>query len=70
MRVIIEFECDNAAFEGRVLQGEVLQILYQAHVKIGEQLARQEGCVCAALESADQLRDSNGNTVGKIEVVR
>jgi hypothetical protein len=68
MKIIIEFECDNAAFEGWLFQREVLRILLDAHRKIGEQLSRKEGCVCTALESADKLLDSNGNTVGSVKV--
>ena len=57
MKVSIEFDCDNDAFQGRMLQGEVLKILYQAQKKIGEMYPK---------DGAAKLLDSNGNTVGKV----
>lgn len=78
MKVIIEFECDNDAFVGDddweqdlidTFYTEVGNVLEQAREKIVEQRRREDGCVCTALESADKLLDSNGNTVGTVRVV-
>jgi len=62
MIIKIEFDTDNDAFEGRMLQGEMLKVLYQAHQKIG----------IITLEKADEvelkLRDSDGKLVGFVYV--
>lgn len=65
--VTITFETDNAAFEDEP-ELEVDRLLRQARIKVFAQLARAPGCVCTAPEAGDKLLDSNGNTVGKVEV--
>ena len=62
MRVTIQFETDNDAFQGRMLQGEVLRILHQASKHIGEIHASNSE------EVEMKLQDSNGNTVGYVQV--
>jgi hypothetical protein len=58
VKVKIEIDCDNAAFEGN-WTGEVQAILEQA----GNLLDTMGGCL-----DHTTLMDSNGNTVGKMEV--
>lgn len=64
MKVTIEFETDNDAFQGRMLQGEVIKVLYQAQEKIGKM------AVFKTEEMEMKLRDSNGNTVGYVRVTK
>lgn len=66
MKVVIEIECDNAAFEddfgaelSHILSTVPLRVLHQRH---------RPGSACDATEWSDKLLDSNGNTVGKVEV--
>jgi len=70
VKVKIEFDTDNAAFEGEGLGLELARVLGRARLNILSQMARRPGCVCDAPESADKLRDSNGNTIGTVEVTR
>lgn len=75
MKIIIEFECDNAAFEdGCIYDGciysELRQVFHQAERKILNQLAREPATVCDTPEAADKLLDTNGNTIGKVVVER
>ncbi len=58
---------DNAAFEDDPT--ELRKILGTCYEKVLNQLAREPGCVCTALEVDDKLLDSNGNTVGTIKLV-
>jgi hypothetical protein len=64
VKVTIEFETDNDAFQGRMLQGEVIKVLYQAQEKIGKM------AVFKTEEMEMKLRDSNGNTVGYVRVTK
>lgn len=66
MRIKIEFNTDSAAFED--FYAELTYTLQQANSKVLQQLARQPATQCRAPESADKLLDSNGNTVGSVEV--
>jgi hypothetical protein len=68
VKVRIEFDMDNAAFEDD-LNGALQFIFAQAHRKIHEQLERKEA-LCKAPEAADKLLDLNGNTVGSIELLK
>lgn len=56
MRVEIQFDMDNAAFEDPL---EVVRVLERAVIKIKGQAERASG-----QPEVDQLRDSNGNVVG------
>jgi hypothetical protein len=60
--VRIEFETDNAAFEANGFQGELEQLLHSAVATI----TRINGCIVGPCDV--KLRDSNGNTVGKVSV--
>jgi len=68
MRVLIEIDCRNSAFDH--LEDELARILSLCSAKIARQLERDPGCVCEAPEADDKLLDSNGNTVGTIRVER
>lgn len=65
MKVSIEFECVNAAFQDDLAR-EVLQLLSKAVPKILLH-AIQEGRG-PETESQGRLRDTNGNTVGSIVI--
>lgn len=67
MRVTITFDTDNAAFQDGGIYYELRKILRDAERKIQEQLERPP-CRCTHPESSDKLLDSNGNTVGTLEV--
>lgn len=64
MKVKIEFEVGNAAFEDD-FHGELLLVLRQATAKVVQQLYRTE-CSCTTPEAADILLDSNGNRIGTV----
>jgi len=66
MKILIEFDCNNAAFTDD-FHGEVASMLVQANHKIREAMERRS-CACDPPESSNRLLDTNGNTVGKIEV--
>ena len=55
MKVSITINTDNAAFDGPELEGEVARILRMAANKIIDG------------ERSFNLKDINGNTVGKVE---
>jgi len=55
MRVVIEFDCDNASFEDYP-RGEIRSVIDKAMVKIMRQLDDPS--------ESDVLMDSNGNRVG------
>jgi hypothetical protein len=57
MKFTLEINCDNAAFEGSGRNFEVVRILH----KLGKDFARSDS---DAMESGN-LRDVNGNTVGR-----
>lgn len=61
MRVKIEFDCDNAAFEDN--PGEINFILDRCKAKL-EQLAPYQAS--AGEPVIAKLRDTNGNTVGSL----
>lgn len=65
MKVCIEFDCNNSAFDGDGFCFELKSILQQAVQKIIAQSNRSP-CLCAWPESADKLLDTNGNTVGTV----
>jgi hypothetical protein len=67
MKITIEFETDNAAFEGELFGGELKKVLNQARLKVLRQRHRPPA-LCEHLESMDKLLDTNGNTVGTVEV--
>jgi hypothetical protein len=67
MKIIIEIECDNAAFEGGNRWRELKRILAEVPRKVAE-INRRKPCLCDAPEASDKLLDINGNTVGKITV--
>ena len=67
MKVRIEFDTDNAAFEDG-FGYELAKVLGQASDKVIRQMSRCDGCVCDAPERDDVLLDSNGNTVGTVRI--
>ncbi len=69
MRVEIEFACDNAAFED-AFPTEIRMLMEQAAGKIDQMVEQTpEGlCLPAGEESGAFLRDTNGNTCGKVTV--
>ena len=67
MKLFIEIEMNNAAFDGDPLP-EVVRLLEQAVGKVAMQLVRPEATVCDAPESTDKLLDINGNTVGSVRL--
>lgn len=69
MKVIVEIECDNAAFEGKNFVPQVAWILGTAAGKLQRLLGRAP-TVCDALEVDDKLLDTNGNTVGRVVIER
>jgi hypothetical protein len=69
MKIQIELECDNAAFEGKNLVPQIAWILGTAAGKIDMQLRRKSFIVCSALEADDKLLDTNGNTVGFVRII-
>lgn len=68
MKIKIEFNADNAAFEGDLFPTELAQVLHDSGLKIINQLTREDGCVCEHPECDDKILDSNGNTIGIIVV--
>jgi tetrahydromethanopterin S-methyltransferase subunit G len=66
MKVKIEFNMDNAAFDD-ALEEELSYVFRQAQQKILKQLKRAP-VLCDHPESDDVIQDSNGNTVGSIKV--
>lgn len=68
MKIQIELNCDNAAFNDLGFRFEVERILDTCKHKIEAQLRRSDGCVCTAPEVDDKLLDINGNTVGYIRI--
>lgn len=68
MKIRIEIDCDNAAFEHDTI-GEVERILRGIGPKLRDQMGRAPGCLCTAPESADKLKDRNGNTVGTLTII-
>lgn len=68
MKIIIEIDCTDDAMMSDPI-GELERILQTVPRKFEEQYGRAPGCLCNAPESADKLRDSNGNTVGSLTVI-
>ncbi len=62
MKIKIEFDCDNAAFDGNLLS-EVRDVMERAmsHIVNNEYYSGEDDSI---------LRDTNGNTIGKVEVIR
>lgn len=65
MRVVIEFETDNAAFENNftdevegVLQRAIIRVLRR--VQVDEESEINEG--------SDALHDTNGNSIGRVRL--
>ncbi len=69
MRITIEFECDNAAFEDD-FDGAVRRTLAQARTKIAAQKLRDQDAICKHPEHIDKLLDINGNTIGTVALER
>lgn len=67
MKVQIEIELDNDAFNGNLL-GELRRILLTVPTKVKAQLQRPAS-ICQAPEASDKLLDINGNTIGKITLI-
>ncbi len=63
MTLKIEISLENAAFEGEACKHEVSRILHHAAQVI------EIGNMGMVEEASMNLRDSNGNKVGKAEVV-
>jgi len=71
MKVTVEVNMDNDAF-GEDLEDalwELSNILRRVPDKVRDQYGRPEA-LCDAPESADKLRDVNGNTVGYVRLER
>ena len=68
MKVQIEFDCDNAAFDGTPYQlyEEITKILKQASAKLSDQFYRMPTTACA---SSQKLLDYNGNTIGYVRLL-
>lgn len=64
MHVQINFSCDNAAFEDN-LRGEISSILKLANEKLFQELSET---TIRYWETT--LKDSNGNTVGILKVMK
>jgi hypothetical protein len=69
MKIVIEIDCGNAALHDDP-PNELRRILATVPGKVAAQLERDGRCICEALESADMLKDINGNTVGTVKIVR
>jgi len=67
VKVLIEIDCNNAAFDEDP-QGELGYILDQCNEKVDAPELFQAIKAGDARPFSNPLRDSNGNTVGKIEV--
>lgn len=59
MKVLIEFDTDNDAFRGN-LRGEIRSVIKQAAEKL------LDGRI---LPKSNKLFDSNGNSIGAVQVV-
>jgi hypothetical protein len=64
MKITIEIDTDNAAFEDR-MEWEIHSMLLQAERKIRVQMERPPA-LCTHPEAADKLLDGNGNTCGSV----
>jgi hypothetical protein len=80
MKVIIEFDCDNASFHPEddspnlalrlsVFTYAMSMVLDQAKNKIFKQYVRPEA-LCEHNEADDLLYDVNGNRIGTVKLVR
>jgi len=67
MRIIIEIDCGNDSFFTD-FDGELGLILKSVPGKVANICGRASGCLCDAPESDDKIQDSNGNTVGSVQV--
>lgn len=67
MDITIKINTDNDAFRGSGFYPELRRCFEQAVRKIHEQRKRPPA-KCTAAESADKILDSNGNTVGSVEL--
>lgn len=67
MKLTIELEMDNAAFDENPTL-ELSRIMETVAGKVSRQLQREDGCICVALEIDDKLLDANGNTVGFVRL--
>lgn len=68
-KVLIEFDVDNDAFVVG-FSAELRRVLSTAAHKVVEQRRRKPATVCTAPESADILRDVNGNSIGTVKYLR
>lgn len=62
MKLVIEIEMDNAAFEGFRAPSEVHRILKTVSRMVKSRM------LCGKPEINDKLRDINGNTVGFVKL--
>jgi len=69
MKLTIEIEMDNDAFADEP-ETELARVLRTCTDKFQRQLARANYCLCDAPEVDDKLLDVNGNTVGRIRLVK
>lgn len=71
MKVVIEFECDNAAFskEEGGFEAELNCVMDQAYQKVVNQAQRPEA-LCTHSEADDVLLDNNGNVIGTVRLVK
>lgn len=69
MKLFMEIDLDNAAFEDD-FEGELKRILGRVSAKVMNQRARADGCICDAPEVDDKILDVNGNTVGRLRLVK
>lgn len=67
MKIIIEIDTSNAAFEDHGLGNELMFVFTRAKNKIIRQLERPPS-LCDAPEADDKVQDSYGNTVGSVRV--
>ena len=68
MIIRIEIDCESGALH-EDLEVELSRILDIVPSKVIHQLVRDGRCICEAKESADTLRDLNGNKVGTLELI-
>ena len=69
MVIKISIDCECADLHDNLYMG-LERILKTIPKKLFKQLERDGRCICTAKESADLLKDLNGNTVGTLEVVK
>lgn len=68
MKVKIEVDLDNDAFQ-LSFHAELLRVLHSAADKAEKQFYATKATHCTAPEPMHKLLDSNGNTVGSVELI-